>query len=41
MKTIATRNNKTSIDISVFPSGMYVAKVKTEKGLAVKKFVKK
>lgn len=33
-------NNKTEIDVSEFPSGVYVVEVKTEKGVAVKKFVK-
>jgi len=30
----------TSIDVSVLPSVVYLIKVKTEKGVAVKKFVK-
>jgi hypothetical protein len=33
-------NNKTNIDISSFPSGVYAVEVKTEKGVEVKKFVK-
>ncbi|MFA4852230.1 MAG: SBBP repeat-containing protein [Bacteroidales bacterium] len=40
IKTLAVSSNKTSIDVSAFPCGMYVVKVKTEKGVAVKKFVK-
>jgi len=40
IKTIAAINDQTTIDISVFPSGIYFIKVKTEKGIAVKKFIK-
>jgi hypothetical protein len=40
IKTIATSDKKTSVDVSAFPCGMYVVKVKTGKGMAVKKFVK-
>ncbi|MFH1003906.1 MAG: T9SS type A sorting domain-containing protein [Bacteroidota bacterium] len=40
IKTLATNGNKTSIDISALPNGMYFIKMKTEKGIAVKKFVK-
>jgi hypothetical protein len=29
-----------TINISAFPSGMYFAKIKSEKGVAVKKFIK-
>jgi hypothetical protein len=43
-KVYATTNNKpqttNKIDISSFPSGVYVVEVRTEKGIAVKKFVK-
>jgi hypothetical protein len=31
---------KTNIDISAFAKGVYFVKLKTEKGVAVKKFVK-
>jgi len=40
IRSFTANSNKTNIDISAFPSGMYVVKVKTEKGVAVKKFVK-
>ncbi|MFA5819915.1 MAG: SBBP repeat-containing protein [Bacteroidales bacterium] len=40
IKTFAINGNKTSINVSAFPSGMYFVKAKTEKGVAVKKFVK-
>ncbi|MGD0711336.1 MAG: T9SS type A sorting domain-containing protein [Bacteroidales bacterium] len=40
IKTINTSRNKTNIDVSSFPSGVYVVEVKTEKGVEVKKFVK-
>ena len=40
IKRIAANENNTSIDISAFAKGMYFIKVKTEKGLVVKKFVK-
>ena len=40
IKTIAASGNKTSVDVSAFPSGVYVVEIKTEKGIAVKKFVK-
>ena len=33
-------NNKTSIDVSAFPRGVYVVEVRTEKGIAVQKFLK-
>ncbi|MGD0710935.1 MAG: SBBP repeat-containing protein [Bacteroidales bacterium] len=33
-------NNKTTIDISSFPCGVYVGEVRDEKGVAVEKFVK-
>ena len=33
-------NNKSSIDVSSFPSGVYVIEVMTEKGVAVKNFIK-
>ena len=33
IKTFATTGNKTNIDISAFPSGVYVVEVKTEKGI--------
>jgi hypothetical protein len=32
--------NKTSIDVSAFPSCVYFVKERTEKGTAVEKFVK-
>jgi hypothetical protein len=40
IKTIVTNSNKTDIDISAFPSGMYFVKVKTEKRTEVRKFMK-
>jgi hypothetical protein len=40
IKTIAANGNKINIDVSAFPSGVYVVEVKTEKGISVKKFVK-
>jgi hypothetical protein len=40
LKTITTTGNKTNIDVSAFPIGMYFVKVKTEKGIEVKKFIK-
>ena len=36
----ATTGNKTNINVSVFPSGVYIVEVKTEKGIEVRKFVK-
>jgi hypothetical protein len=41
IKTLATTGNKTNIDVSALPSGMYFVKVKSENGIAVKKLVKK
>ena len=35
-----TATGKTNIDISTFPSGVYVLEIKTEKGVEVKKFIK-
>jgi len=40
IKTLATSGIITNIDVSAFSSGMYFVKVKTEKGVEVKKFVK-
>ena len=40
IKTFATTGNKTNIDVSAFPCGMYVVEVRMEKGVEVKKFVK-
>ncbi|MFA4853356.1 MAG: T9SS type A sorting domain-containing protein [Bacteroidales bacterium] len=40
IKSFASSSNKTSVDISTFPNGMYFVKMKTEKGIAMKKFVK-
>jgi hypothetical protein len=40
IKTLATTDNKTFIDVFSFPSGVYIVKVKTEKGIEVRKFVK-
>ena len=33
-------NNKTSLDVSTFPSGVYFIKVISEKGIEVRKFIK-
>lgn len=38
---ILSVNGKTNVDISALPSGVYVMKMKTEKGFAMKRFVKK
>jgi hypothetical protein len=40
IKSITANENTTSMDISDFAKGMYFVKVKTEKGIAVKKFIK-
>ena len=50
IKTLTTSGTKTNVDhvgyssnvvdVSEFPSGVYIVEVKTEKGVAVKKFVK-
>jgi len=40
IKTCKASGNKTDIDVSNFPSGVYVVVVKTEKGVGVRKFVK-
>ncbi|MFA5781373.1 MAG: T9SS type A sorting domain-containing protein [Bacteroidales bacterium] len=40
IKTLATNSNKTNVDISALPSGIYYVKVKTEKRMIVEKFVK-
>jgi len=40
IKTFTAIGNKTNIDVSALPSGVYVVQVKTEKGVAVSKFVK-
>jgi photosystem II stability/assembly factor-like uncharacterized protein len=40
IKTIVASSCKTNVDVSALPSGVYVVEVKTEKGIAVKKFIK-
>jgi hypothetical protein len=40
VKTFTTTGNKTNIDVSALPSGVYVVEVKTAKGVAVSKFIK-
>jgi len=40
IKTFATTTAKTNLVISEFSNGVYTVKVKTEKGIAVRKFVK-
>ncbi|MFH1005564.1 MAG: T9SS type A sorting domain-containing protein [Bacteroidota bacterium] len=40
IKYLVANNNKTTIDISELPGGMYFIKAKTEKGIAIEKFVK-
>jgi hypothetical protein len=40
VKIFNSAGNKTSIDISALPGGMYFVKVQSEKGIVVKRFVK-
>lgn len=40
IKSIANTFNKTNVDVSAFPSGVYIVEVKTQNGVGVKKFVK-
>jgi len=40
IKTLITSSNKTDVDVSTLPSGVYFVKVKTEKGMMVEKFIK-
>jgi len=40
IKTLAASGTKTNINVSELPSGVYVVEVRTEKGVAVKKFIK-
>jgi len=40
IKTHATSDIKTEIDVSALPAGVYLVKIRTEKGVKVKKFVK-
>jgi hypothetical protein len=40
IKSLAANNNKTIVDISALAKGMYFVKVKTDKGVVVRKFVK-
>lgn len=40
LKTLVSGDNNINIDISSFPGGLYFVEVKTEKGIAIKKFVK-
>jgi hypothetical protein len=40
IQTITTRGNKTNIDISSFPNGVYIVEMKTDEGIVVRKIVK-
>jgi hypothetical protein len=40
LESFTANKNKTNLDISSFPCGVYVVEAKTEKGIAVRKFVK-
>ncbi|MGD0711912.1 MAG: T9SS type A sorting domain-containing protein [Bacteroidales bacterium] len=40
INSLSAKAGNTSIDVSAFPSGMYFVEIKSEKGVAVKKFVK-
>lgn len=40
LKSFVIKENNTSIDISGFAKGMYFMKVKTDKGIVIKKFIK-
>ena len=40
MKSFVANNGKINLDISTLLNGIYLIEVKTEKGIAVKKFVK-
>jgi hypothetical protein len=40
IKTLITSGNKTDVNVSSFPKGMYFVKVETESGMTVEKFVK-
>jgi photosystem II stability/assembly factor-like uncharacterized protein len=40
IETLTTVDTKTGLDVSSFPSGIYIVEVKTEKGSAFKRFVK-
>lgn len=40
IKSLVENNNKTILDISTFPSGVYFLKIKTERGIELRKFLK-
>jgi hypothetical protein len=40
IKTLEANEDKTNIDVSTLPSGVYLIKVETEKGIEVRKFLK-
>jgi hypothetical protein len=40
LKTLTVVGQKTTVDVSPFPSGVYIVEVRTDKGIEVKKFVK-
>jgi hypothetical protein len=40
MRVIAITDNKTTVDVSSLPRGVYIIEVKTDKGIEVKNFVK-
>ena len=40
IKTLATSGSKINVDVSSLPCGVYLVEVRTEKGVAVKKFIK-
>jgi len=40
IKTYTASNNRTNIDVSALPCGVYVIEVKTDKEIATRKFIK-
>jgi hypothetical protein len=40
LRTLALNCNKIYVNVSDFPNGVYLIKAITEKGIAIKKFVK-
>jgi hypothetical protein len=40
ISSLTTSGNKADLNVSSLPNGIYIAKIKTENGMSIKKFIK-